>query len=575
MIDLIKRDLKTLYLKTLYNKSWAKNINHITVIEFIVYIIFLFKMSNSLLFFNMVGIDSTIAAAIFVNAMFKHNNNIRKEYKNEQKLNTELYKTYYSNYESIRHLFDFEASTNVYRKYFLFGICQLISTMVTLIFNGYFTSVINGLLMFLAIPFFTIGILLLKKFCIIYNRIAKTVRRFIRYIVSKITAKAINTISRACLKVNPNIDHNEMYKFYDNSDTSFGNSILFVKTAVITSYIHYIKKSDNIIYSNIVNFIQKYQMNDIFKVPTFKNSVQQTNVDYLKDVIRRRKWNEFLEPKTFHLILDMYGTNGDDSIADKIEQIYDIIIINSIRFSSLWTLSSIHPVIAILIDAYFTQNVKQLIINHYVIPYCIAALITCFVPMVGAFLIVTSDIIMKSIIDYFIEHILTHFVARSIRRPEKFKYILMSPLIMIGKWLSLTLPSLVYFTEYRNPYMIGTSIIVAISTLSNFGPLHQLILWLTYILIFDIWEEYIQNSEEIEQKSEQELEQEQKEQGQKEEPIKEKVNISKEETLLIENYDKIKKQLSNISTQRLININIIDDYEADEPTKFKQLLGKF
>jgi hypothetical protein len=536
MIDLIKKDLKLIY-----NTSWVKNLNHITVIEFIIYFIMLFRMNNGLLFVNMMAIDSTISAAIFVNAMIKHTNNIRKEYANEQTCNTEIYRSYYKQYESINHLFDFESSSNnkgvhstgnTIRKYFLFFLCQLASWVFTLVLNSWFMTIVNGLLLLLAIPFFAVGLLLLKKFVTIYTTIAKIVRRFVRYIVSKITAKAINSVCRACLNIDPNIDHNEMYKFYEHSESSIGNSLMFIKTAVVTSYIHYLKKTDNIFYYSVVNFVQKYQMNDLISLPGLPSTsniitqkVSPPNIEILRNIIKKRKWNEFLQPKTIHMIFELYGVDGDDTLAEKIGRIYDIIVINGIRFSTLWTLSTIHPIVAIIIDIYFTQNVKQFVINKHIIPYTIASVIMCFFPLFGSFLMVTSDIIMKHVIEYVIEHTLTYFVERSIKRPEKFKYLLLSPLIVLFKYWSFGIPLiLVGVYKQKNRFSFASSIVILLSVLSDFSMPHQVILWTTYVVFFDI----LEYSNDIE---------------------------------------------SQVVKAKTIKLDVIDEYEAVPPNKFQKLIS--
>jgi hypothetical protein len=455
---------------------YGKNIGITAIIHlFMYFVVYLFFQSGNLLI-NMISIDSLINAVIFIKTLYENKDEIVKNYYMNKTFEIDLISrtaknniaTYAPNYA---YLFEFnnEGYISIIKKYFFFGVLYLLSFICNAVVWDHFKSFFDMFFLLLSTPMFCIVILSLTYFVSLYNFAIGMIKNIIAFVVSKITAKLLNTLSESCLDNSPKIDYYELIDFYGDFNTLIASSLVFIKTVFIQTAIYYGKKTSNPLYYWFINTVEKYQIEwSIFERSSLSNNEKKI---ILSSIIRKREWRELTKPKTINMIFELFGNAANDNYSTKVGILLRNIEINFIRFLTLWSISSISPVLAIIIDGYFVFFDKRFCISQKFFPYLLASCVLILNNyLIGSLLMVASEILVKPLIEYIDEqNLINKYIVKS---PDELKNLLLIPIIWKFTYLSLCIPiAMQYFdrkTKLNGLFMVSC----LLSAISSYSLMH-------------------------------------------------------------------------------------------------------
>lgn len=454
-----------------YNKlkEYGKNIDITIIIHVIIYIIINCLFTN--VFFNMLTIDSTINAIQYIKALCENpKNDIIKKYNLNKVCENDIITQKIKNYIEAKypqHLNKFNFNNEGYidtpKKYVLYGITHALSTLVSYVLWTD-SKIINTILTAMALPIVHIFFISNIYFERIYTYVKKKLKNLLIYVCSKTTAYVINTLSETCLNSDPKIDYIELSSYYENIFGSVTTTIIFIKTVVIQTVIHYIKKTNNTIYYYMVDIIHKYQI-ESYKASGLSN---ESKTKHIAELIRKRKWDEFQKPKTVNMLFELFDTKSAYSI--KLEMFINNIQLNFIRIITLWSLSNLSPILSLLIDAYFVFIDNKFGINYDYTAYFLSGPFLYVNKLFGTILIVLSNIILKPILDYIEEK--EYIVKYIIRKKEQLLYLLLIPVIWKFTWFTLIIPPVIFYINKDKRIFGLTSGAIILGFFSDYQILH-------------------------------------------------------------------------------------------------------
>jgi hypothetical protein len=363
---------------------------------------------------------------------------------------------------------------------------QVFSWILQTIFWSYGSILINALLLIFTMPIFTILVTNCHYFLQVCIKLISVIRHLIAFVMSKITSNTINILSEICLNTNPKIDYIELMTYYEDFSESLINTFSFFKSACILTVFHYFKKTDNVFYYYMVDIIQKYHVDTLFNIQVlqFKESLEEKQ-KYLATIIKTRKWEEFLKPKPISMMFDMYESKNNDMFSRKIGILIRNASINIGRFFAIWSIGEMSPIIAILVDGYFTFFDNKFFIKHHNVSYLIGVIMIFLeLPMIGILMMILSDILIKHILEYIDDQqIINKYV---IRNTDQFKYLLIVLSAYKLRYVSLIFP---FFAHYINNNMFLTGNlfgVIILCILSNFSLIHIFLTWGLSNIVYNV-----------------------------------------------------------------------------------------
>ena len=441
------------------------------VIHLIIYLITLFFFPAKEIFINMLAIDSTITALRFIKTIYENKDDIINRFNMNKLYETDLLmrtsKEYINTkYPEYAQHFDFnnEGHVNLIKKYFFYTISQILSWIFGMIFWGYGLWIFNAILLLFAIPICYITIIssigFMKLFTIVITRF-KSVGTFI---LSKLTAKIINNLTETCLGTSPKIDHNEMIEFYEDFSTSVDATFIFLKAVILQTLIYYVKKTDNIFYYSLVEIFHRYQIESLMYQSSGETG--ENKLKLLYEIVRGRKWKEFLKPKTVNMIFELYETKNNDMYARRMGVFFRNIHINLIRLMTMWSLAMISPLLAVCVDAYFTFIETRFSMSQNYLTYAIGAIILCSNNyLAGSILVISSEIITKPLIDYIEEkELLSKYVIRS---KDQVALLILIPIIWKLNYFSIILPPVIQYVNNQSIHNAMIQVVTILALLST------------------------------------------------------------------------------------------------------------
>lgn len=479
-----------LYGKNLYTTL----ITHL----FMFMVIHLFQKANGL-FISMISIDSLINAFTFIKTLYENKNDVVKGYYMNKVFENDMITRNVKNFllkskKISDHLnFNNEGHIGTTKKYFFFAILQMLSYFSRLVFWFNFQILFDTVFLLLSLPVFTVIILSYDVFVEIFNKSLQCIKNIIVFIVSKITAKLLNTLSESCLDNSPKIDHNELIDFYDDIDTLIGSCLVLIRAIIIQSFIHYVKRTNNIFYKYTISIFHKLQIDWDSGVALPIDRINEKKV-YLAEIITKRKWRELMTAKTINIFFELVYSNNNENYSTKIGILFRNIQINFLRFMTMWSIASISPFISIGIDAYFVFFDKRFHIQQHFLPYLFGSisLLVLRSYFIGTLLMVLSEIIIKPLIEYVDENnLLQRYFSGA---TNSYRTLLIIPFIYLFSYLpylSIVAPLSVYLYEGDRIPDKGTiifSVLCILSLISDYNLVHISFLFLIGVVIYNISE---------------------------------------------------------------------------------------
>lgn len=305
-----------------------------------IYAISLIKFNPFSLFFNILTLDGIISAVNFIHVVCQNSKETFAEIINK------------FNATNDKQLLD---------KYIYYIILQFSASFINVTLWFTHTIAVNNTILFLSLPYMFGIVFTIDHYSKIHNVIKTKVIDIYFYMISKLTARFMNILSEVCLQCKPNFDYREMINFYENSEESMTHSILFIKTFISLLIIHYIKRTDNVLYSYMMNMFYKYQYE-----PIVDSKIKK---EILVSIVSQRQWDKFLDPKNVNLFFEIYGEKTDDKFVVKLNELLSKIKFKFIKFLTLWSLSIINPILSIVVNGivnYVRKTSKKEFISYFI-----------------------------------------------------------------------------------------------------------------------------------------------------------------------------------------------------------------
>lgn len=320
----------------------------------------------------------------------------------------------------------------------------------------------------------------------LYFNFMTQLRQGILYIVSKMMAQMINSLIETFTPQHDPVTYLELLNMYQH-DTLYPMSFSFLKTVMMQSATQYVKRGGGE-YSYFVDAFCRYQTLSLQTLTKSSHEIIEYNIKALTNIIHERKWKKFLNPQTVNILFEVYEAKRNYRYIMRLIVMFKNIELNLARFFTFWSLCSVHVSVALAVDVYFSFYIKRYTWSRDVKPYVIAALIcVMFHPLLGAVLIVTSDWIIKPVLDYCNE-------VGMFDRLDLECWIRLPLVLVIWQCQLLTIP-LGLFAYYILADFLTLFIMVSVSLaaqFSGFALVHILFLWFTETLVYCV---YIRKSE--------------------------------------------------------------------------------
>lgn len=486
-------------------KNYGQNIDITIIVQIVIYMYTVYFFSHNSLFANMLTIDSSITALRFIKTLYESDGqeliyNLKMNELKENDMIMRKLKNYIGMYHGAhinKFIFTNDGKIRFFEKYFLFGICQIISSIIQIVFwsfNSPVITFINSILLIFSIPVFYILITSYTYFLKILNKTILHLKKVITYIMSKITANLINKLTESTLNTNPHIHFAELLDYYEDFGNSIFKTLSFIKTVTTLSLLYYFKKTDNTLYSYIASLIQKYQTENLISIPISKVTNEEKQKKLL-DIITKRKWDNFLKPKTVNILFELYESNNDnkevDSFSTKIGIIIRNLKINFHRFITIWSIALVSPLLALLVDIYYTYIDSKFFMRNNVYSYGISSIFLLFnQPLLGGFLMVSSDYLIRPVLEYLDEN--GFFSKFILKNSDQLKYLAILLSVNKLRYLGFLIPIFIHYVNRNNKLTFITTIIILLNMCSNFSILHIISLWGIINIIHNIYN--IENS---------------------------------------------------------------------------------
>jgi hypothetical protein len=479
-------------ISKIYNfiKVYGQNFDITLIIHILIYFLVQFVYPTVNIFVNMLAIDGTISAVQFIKTIHESGDDIDNRDTMNKIKETDLLirksKDFISKkYPKYITSFDFnnEGYVNNIKKVFFYVMAQIVSTIFGIVFWGYGQSIINALLLIFGLPILYITVISSSFFLQIFKLITQGIRSISVFILSKITAKIINNLAETCIGSSPKIDYCEMIEFYEDFENSIESGLLFLKTVMIQTLVYYGKKTDNTLYYYLLSLFHKYQIEAFtFQASGMTNEMKSK---ILYETVKTRKWNDFLKPKTVNIIFEIYESKSNDQYSRRIGLLLRNIKITFKRLMAMWSLSNISPLLAIIVDSYFTFMDRRFDISHTYLPYAIGA---CILYMnnylLGGVLVILSEIIIKPLLDYIDEkELISKYIIIS---KDQAKYIILIPSIWFMPYVALLYAPIIQYINGCTMLNVMIEIVSIMAILSGNNLFHITFLIMSSLVIYNI-----------------------------------------------------------------------------------------
>jgi hypothetical protein len=394
--------------------------------EFIIYGLLLYKYEYLSLFFSILTFDTICSAYQFIWAYFE---SLQEESTVKQVILDLKEKTTYAQYLQNSILYtnivkyipdqfneDIITEISFVDKYIYFFTIMGLNIILNIFTWFNYSYEISRLLLILACPSILSVLCRTKCFLIIDTFVLKEAKRLYLYILCKITAKIINSLSKVCLDCKPNIDYKELENFYENTNESTTYILNFVQTFVLMCFVHYMKKSNNIFYKFATKIIYKIktigQNTDDNKIN--KNVyVENKTKNMLAQILYAREWNKLCNPQTVNKFFELYE---DDANKDNG---YFVTKINEILYQLNYDFVKLFVILTLISINEWVGAISVVLLSLKYIPYIkngewIVSVVTSLLLILLTTLKITGSVIVvfAYILSPIVWVVLTYFYKR-------------------------------------------------------------------------------------------------------------------------------------------------------------------
>lgn len=465
-----------------------------SIVELFLYVFILYSCNNFDIFFYLISIDAVISTYIFIKTLLKYHDNFTKNYKYERK-------SYEKNRSTINNLLHIKNKNDgLFDKYLLFGLISMTCKLYDLISWNSTHKYFCNFMLLCGLSSIRIALLSNNYFNIISNHCKKNLKECFRYTLCKMTAHTINTFSMYYLDNGSNIKYNELTNFYSDFNHSLIISKKIIKRFGLMITFYYFKKYGNSkYYRYIVKVLYKYQIGEPILISKSNKSDEEKKY-ILNDIIKNHRWKHILKPKNINLIFELYDLNNNDKSV--MNNIIELFYMNILRLLNLWSLSSVSPILTIVIDFILTKIYDKFNNNIYFLSYIVSLPILIFNPLIGALMVVFSDFFAKNIINYITEKKIYIYLLNDMELLAwSIMYIFVFNKLNLFVWLNI----LLYFVYFNAKCVTLSFLIGILGYTSNYNALHTAILWLINIIFINAYDLYIKHKQIQNEKKENDL----------------------------------------------------------------------
>lgn len=450
------------------------------IIEIIIYILNIYILGFDSLYILIISIESCITGLNLLYICYNMNdiNNIYDEY-NTLVLNQYIHKFIQCN-DIICHNFHCNIiydsyNINVINKNIFYVLLIILLEIFKILIWNNKILLLENFLVILTLPSLSIYILNIPMFIKICTTIKNYMLYIYYYIVSRITAFTINKLCKLCFDEN-NIEINyiELIDFFENINNSTIYIITFIKQFISVYVIYVFKNNNNNFIKYIFTIIHKYTNEELTYI--LNNKIEDPKIIY--NIIQKRQWKKLLTTKSINSMFYIYN-NLPNSKNNYFQNKINEYVFNFIRFSTLWTITSMNKIIGCIFELMMIYKLKILKINFNIV-FHVIGMILIYINLfnVGAFMCVFG-------------HLFSNIVYNIIKKYNNMTiYVLLSLLIITSNiyFFIVILFVLYYINIYGGLLM---SVIYLFSFISNFNIVHIILLCIiTHIITFIFYDNY-------------------------------------------------------------------------------------
>jgi hypothetical protein len=356
--------------------------------------------------------------------------------------------------------------------------------------------------------------LYLKYFDFMIKLIENEKKKFIKIIICKQFAIAINIISEICIELNPKMKYYELVFMFEDYEKTKNNFINLLKRFLMISFIHYTKKSNYKIYGKLLAYFYNIRTGELIESIDLETAKKK-----FRNVIINRKWERLLNTDILQSIIYIYSLQENNDI-NYIELCVTKFNYMLIKMFTIWTLgeffknSYLIPILSIFFILY-KKSMKDIINKKLIYNYIfrIIALILgyfyknyfliSFICEFGYLIIFNK--LMNGIFFYLYKKskkfikIFIHFNEYNIYLISIILYIKILK-ILINYCYILIIPEYILLNYFfiiiniNDLYKrISITILLIFGLISNYNDLHNLFMILIIYLIFNIKKYYNNN----------------------------------------------------------------------------------
>ena len=252
-------------------------------------------------------------------------------------------------------------------------------------------------LLILSLPSFSNFILTTNHYNNIYNTVTTSIIDLSQNILARILSKIINNISKLTINHDPEYNHKEIVKMFNQSNNTILESLQWIKSILICGLIFYLRKNTSGFYKYSIDYIYRYYNSEISVFSYLPSETDKRNK--LKMIFIDRRWDELFDRKNIMYIFELSERDEDNKIFIFIDKIKNTLSFNFLRFTMIWTLLFIHPLLGIIVDFYLNLKLK----SNECIPSYLMSLFLAYLTgsdLYGSIIMVNSDYIIKPIANY-------------------------------------------------------------------------------------------------------------------------------------------------------------------------------
>ena len=376
---------------------------------------------------------------------------------------------------------------SMYSKYIFYVLLISVSYIYKILLWTSNDHIINVLLLLLTTKPLKTLIFNCEYFIKLIEKIDAKLNNIYCYVLSKISAIAINNLNKICIGIDSNIRYYELLNFFENFSEYKDSIMIALKSIMNHMVVASFKNSKNSMVRYIFTFIHKYQIEELTYISNILNNSNDLNLltkPEIGAIIQSRNWNKLLAQKSINSILRILAKVNDDTKYVQIN--INKIMFSVLRYFTFWTFIYVNQIVAILSDILIIYRGKIEVSKINIAAYILGILIVnIYSYSVGTFICVYGHLFINIIINFLKDVEISKFYNKTT------KYICAATSICVLRhaFLSQVLMAFYYNRNYNNNNInniYGNILMLTIyllSMFSNFYFVHIILTCLVYYIV--------------------------------------------------------------------------------------------